>query len=743
MSGTRIRLHGRVERLIFRSPDGSFRIVSISTSEGSRASVVVRDSSTDIDVGMHVEVVGNIGTHPRFGRQIEAASFKIIDATPIEAVVAVLSSDEFKGIGPRIAERLARSLGEDLVPTLNAGDPKGAITNIIGKAKRDALLDGWQNNPRLHETSLTLAKYGIGNALRAKIMQAYPNPSYIVEQEPYRLYRDIPGVGFRTADRIAQRANIPPDSPERLAAGIIHSLEQAASEGHTGLTMSQLAETTEQLLGSAMHVRVTEEVQKLLATGELRESPCGLVQRRNIWRMEQRIAANIIRLMERQPVGISTSKLHGVVDHVRRSNQLTDLQAQAVMIALTSRISVVTGGPGTGKTRTISSIVTAAQMLYGDQYRIALVAPTGKAADRLSQATERDAATIHRTLGIDPATGHFLHDEGNPYPADLVILDEASMIDTYACDAFLRAMANASIVFVGDPDQLPSVDAGRILLDLIHTVGMPVTRLTEIFRQSAGSMIAAGAEEIKQGRMPKFARPGRGELVFIEEEDHAAVAERIVLATSRGIPDYLRSNGLEIAEEDIQVISPGKNGVVGTLELKQRLQNEINPGPGLQWPDGKPVLSIDGHEMRARDRVICNENIYGLQIFNGDIGHIVGLVDGGEGLHVRFSSKDVIVPRPSVRSLGLAYALTVHKAQGSEYPVVLIPITTMHYKLLRRTLLYTAITRAKFLCVLIGSRRAVSIAINQIDGTTRQTAVLSWIRDMLAGSQPRRIATHG
>lgn len=735
-------IEGRVTRVVYEANTGTMRIFQLEDDD--RRSHTIRQFAkggalAPLAAKDQVRVLGKFVDNPRFGRQFDATDIVRRTATTAQGVAKVISGKAFKGIGPRLAGKLVDRLGQDLPDILNRGDPGELITDIIGAKKAKVLVDAWLQDQAVHMTDATLAELGVGPETRKKIRREIPDIETVIYTDPYRLARDVDGIGFRTADQLAMRAGIfEPASAQRLSVGVLHALEMAAQEGHTGLSREQLIDKACEALTFTDRRRIAEIIQNDIDRQDLVTSPNNLVQNRWVAHRESRLARYLYGLAKAAPPPDPALALTRHIDKIAARYSLNEAQTRAVSSALANLVSIITGGPGTGKTHTIKAICDlvrkAAQQAGRTAPRILLLAPTGKAADKMSDATGMDASTIHSALGTDPEAGGFLHDESEPLEADVIVADEFSMVDTRLADAFIRAIrpGHTRLIIVGDINQIPSVDAGRVLQDIIESGIFPVTRFTEIRRTGAGSAIALGAARINDGLLPDFGLPGKSDLVFIEEQEPDAIAGRIERMLTETLPAFTR-----LPPEAIQVLTPGKNSAVGTNALNARLQDAINPGETLRYGhNGAPVHIANGRPARLGDRVICTRNRRDLDVpvFNGDVGTIIGLEEEGDTrlLVVDCGKKVLRLDGDYWGNIAHAWALTIHKFQGSECEVIVIPMTTSHYTLLKRNLFYTGVTRARRLCIIIGTKRAIRIALETTDGTTRQTGLLARLRNLIA-----------
>lgn len=757
--GNEASLEGRVKRMVFDSNDGSMRVFELAMDDGTVHTVRQWSNGSEfapLKKNDQIKALGAMKTHPRFGRQFNARDVVKRTPTTAQGVAKVISGKAFKGIGPKVAQKLVDGLGQDLVSVLNRGDPGDLVTDMIGAKKAKILLTAWHKDQAANMTDSMLAELDIGALTRKKIRETIPDIETVIQTDPYRIAREVDGIGFKTADALAQKAGVfQPHAPARLSIGLSHALDLAGNDGHTGLSRAQLIDAACDVLTFGDRMAIGRILDREIESGTLVISPNDLIQTKWTAQREARLARSLVKLSRTKPfTNVSMSALMTRLAESKEKFNLTDEQHQAVAMACAESLSVVTGGPGTGKTTTIRALIWVLQTAAADcgaTMRILAMAPTGKAADRMNESTDHPATTFHTGLGRNPdGGGGFFHNADEPFDCELVISDEWSMVDTRLGDSFVQAIKPGvtRLVMVGDVDQLASVDAGRVLYDVIQSGVCPVTRFTKVHRTGAGSAIAVGAAAINKGVMPEFGAPGESDLVFIDirkiagkDASPALIAEltsqRIVEMVSSRLPKFAG-----VPTSDIQVLSPGKNSLAGTTSLNVALQNALNPASPISMGPNGPFVSIaGGQKARMGDKVICTRNSKTADkdqepVFNGDVGVVDDLEMGQdlEGnpanwLHLAIGSKKRLkLEREYWQNVALAYALTIHKSQGSEYPIVVIPMITSHYKMLKRNLLYTGVTRARKMCVIVGTRDAIATAIASMDGTTRQTGLLSRIK---------------
>jgi len=708
-------LKGTVERVTYHNPESGWTVARLRV-EGQAEYLPVVGITTGPFPGQQLILRGNWEQHQRYGRQFRFSEYEPIRPATTEAIAAYLGSGLIKGIRKRLAQSLIQHFGEQTLDILDHHPERLTEVRGIGRKLAERIREGWQEHREAHNVMIFLQRHGIGGALAVRIYQRYGGQAIeVIERDPYRLAREVQGIGFLTADRIGRQAGFDIDDPSRLQAGLLHVLHQATSQGHlflprqesTGAAASLLqvpAEALESPLNALQeHGWVEFEEDTLVWLPEM------LAAEREV---AQRLHALLSTEVETAP---ADDQLRHWLDQREAFGEVefTDEQSDAVAIALREGLSVITGGPGTGKTTVIRALTDICEALGK---RVGLACPTGRAAKRLEQLAGKPASTIHRLLSYDPIRHRFRHNESNPLDCDLLVIDETSMVDIPLARELLRAIKpGAQLVLVGDADQLPSVGPGNLLRDIVASEAVPVCRLTEIHRQQQGSLIVRNAHAINHGNKPVLLSRDqwlkrREDCILLVEDDVAEAADRIIKTATRSLPQ------MGFSPPDIQVISPMHRGAIGVTELNRRLQETFNaPDPY------KPELTRGEVIFRQGDRVLQSVNNYDKGVYNGDIGYIVA-VDSAEGMCVvEYDQARVQYSRSELQELELAYALTVHKSQGSEYPACVIVMHTSHYIMLQRSLLYTALTRAQQMACLVGETRAIFKAINTVTGTQRNT----------------------
>ncbi len=711
-----LSIQGTVERITYRNEDSLYTVARVDC-EGrgptglGRQIVTVVGAFPFITVGETLLMKGEWTSHPEYGRQFKVESYESIVPATVRGIEKYLGSGLIKGIGPVTAKRLVTRFGAKTLDVIE--HEPGRLTEVegIGQKKAHLITRAFQDQKEIRRVMVFLADHGVTPGLAIKIFRHYGDASIqAVRENPYRLADDIHGVGFKTADKIAAELGIEPVSMERVTAGIVYVLNELATDGHVYYPEDALIkeaagilEVEEALVKDA--IPVLEErgaIARDMIQGET------AVYLAYLYRAEANVAKGFCALATAKPRTVSGSIRNLMGEMERRDGiRLNDEQREAVEKAAQSSVLVLTGGPGTGKTTTVRTML---RVFEAEGLRVSLAAPTGRAAKRLAETTGREAKTIHRLLGVNFTQGYmaFERNEGSPIDADVIILDETSMIDVLLMSHFLAAVRPGTrLVLVGDVDQLPSVGAGPLLKDVIASGVVEVVRLTEIFRQAQLSMIVTNAHRVNRGEMPVFNRNlvkgVDADFFFIREEDPEKVTELVRDLVGRRLPRYMKCNPID----DIQVMAPMRRTVTGVDNLNLLLREALNPGGS-----GKREIRMGAFILREGDKVMQIRNNYDKMVFNGDIGRVVKADPEEQEVVVAFDESDglrrVTYEQHELDELVLSYAISVHKSQGSEYPVVVMPITTQHYVMLQRNLLYTAITRAKRMVVLVGTPKACS-----------------------------------
>lgn len=717
-----VTLDGAIDRFIYRDEESHFTVARFSIA-GEPLGTTVVGELVNLTEGVPLRLHGQWIQDRKWGRQFRIETYQLRTPETLIGIERFLGSGLIPGVGPEIARRLVEKFGMDTLEII--GREPHRLTEVagIGASRAGKIAEAWGAQRHVQDVMVFLRGHGVSPGFAARIVKRYGKDAVnIVRENPYRLARDVWGIGFRTADGIAQKLGIARDAPSRIEAGLLHMLDEQLEQGHLHLPDPMLVEETSTLLGVGAE-RVRERLDALVLSGlAIREllgsrGPCSALP----WAYQSEVeTAAMLAELVRTPTRFIDLDVEQAISafEVVTEMQLAPQQRSAVAAALLDKCVVITGGPGVGKTTIVKAITHLARL---GKRRVALAAPTGRAAKRMSEATAAEAMTIHRLLEFQPQTQAFARGKANPLEADLIIIDEASMIDLTIFHALLAAVrANAQLVLVGDIDQLPSVGAGAVLADVIASETATVIRLTEIFRQAAASRIVVSAHQINSGQLPELQTPSEAsDFYFINRDEAEAARATIVELVAERIPARFGFDPLSA----VQVLTPMHRGELGTQALNQMLQARLNPPA-----EGKSELTRGERVYRHGDKVMQLRNDYDRGVYNGDIGLIAAIslddgtarVDFGDGRTADYE-------RGELDQLVHAYAVSVHKSQGSEYPAVVIPIATQHFMMLQRSLLYTAVTRGKRLVVLVGSKKAVAMAVRNAAARQRYT----WLAERL------------
>lgn len=710
-------LSGVIERITFYNEENGYTVARFAPN-GKNYTVTVIGNLMGASVGESLALQGIWTHHPTHGRQFEIKRFTIQLPATVEGLRKYLGSGLIKGVGPVTAKRIVDYFGLETLEIVENDIDRLHEVSGVGRKRVEIIKRGWAEQKQIKEVMMFLSSHGVSTSLAVKIYKQYGDAALnVLRNEPYRLARDIFGIGFLTADKIAMALGMRADDPARIEAGVEHVLSRFTDDGHVFAARADLvAQAAEALHASAE--QVTDAIARLAAQDvvvvedeAVYLTPFFVAEKNTALRLTQLLARPSSRLAEFRALdwerALAWLSAH---DPARRSVVLTARQQAAVQTALTHKVSILTGGPGTGKTTTVRAII---QLCKAKHKTFKLAAPTGRAAKRLSEATGEPAQTLHRLLEFKPfETKKFLRDRDNPLDADLIIVDETSMIDLLLMNSLLKAVDLTShILFVGDPDQLPSVGAGNVLRDMLASGVLPVVSLDVIFRQDESSLIVTNAHRINQGQLPLFTPQSRDFFLFAEE-DPAQAAARVVELVTRRIPTRFRLDSIQ----DVQVLSPMHRGLVGVGELNLALQAALNPPAA-----GKREVRHGARLFRVGDKVLQTRNNYDKQVFNGDLGRLVELDLEEQRVTVDFDGTPVDYEYSELDELVHAFAMSVHKSQGSEYRAVVLPLLTQHYLLLQRNLLYTAVTRARELVVIVGTKRAIAMAVRNNKIAQRNT----------------------
>ena len=707
------RLRCVVERITFQNEQNGYSVIKCR-AKGYADLVTVVGNMPEVHVGSVLEIGGSWKVDAKYGRQFALETYEETLPATAYGMEKYLGSGLVKGIGPKFAKAIVRQFGAETLNVIEETPLRLLEVPGIGDVRVERIRKSWEEQKEIKNIMVFLQGHDVSTTHATKIYKTYGNESIqVVTENPYRLADDIWGIGFRTADTIAFKMGFGKEKYERLRSGILYTLNRLADEGHCYATREQLTQTAAELLEvdtSLISMTLDDMTHsKDLITEPLPESEERGIYLPPFWFAENGTARRLRKIGETPPEARIPSEGLGEQMRLMTGMDYEETQLEAIRQAVTHKMMILTGGPGTGKTTTTLGIIRAFQSAGAE---ILLAAPTGRAAKRLSEATGLEAKTIHRLLEMKPPEGYHRNEE-NPLTGDVLILDECSMIDILLMYNLLKAVPDSMrIILVGDVDQLPSVGAGNVLRDLIDSGVFPVVRLTRIFRQAQTSRIIMNAHRINQGQMPEIQNAGATDFFFVERETPEAAAAEIVSLVSRRLPRHYQA-----AAEEIQVLTPMQRGVVGATSLNQALQQAINPGEG--------GLKRGGFLFREKDKVMQIRNNYDKEVFNGDIGVVSRVDEGEKELTARFDGREVVYDVSELDELTLAYATTIHKSQGSEYPIVVIPVLMTHYVMLQRNLVYTGVTRAKKTLVIVGTRKALWTAIRNQTVTKRNT-LLAW-----------------
>jgi exodeoxyribonuclease V alpha subunit len=712
-------LSGSIERVTFHNPDTGFAVLRVHAA-GHRGLVTVVGHLPRVAAGEYVAASGAWAQDRDHGVQFKADELRTTAPQTVEGIERYLGSGLIKGIGPHFARRIVEVFGERTLAVIDESPSFLKEVKGIGPRRIQRIRASWQEQKAVRAIMVFLQSQGVGTARAVRIYKTYGEQAVeLVKANPYCLATDIWGVGFRTADQLAERLGIDRGSPLRARAAVAYVLQRLSAEGHCGFPEAGVVARTAELTGIDPDV-VAAAVEAERAEGnlvrEVQEGPTGeepWLFLKPLFLAEVGVARTLRNLCDGpHPLpAIDTDAALRWVEQ-KMGLELAPTQRDAICQATRHKVLVVTGGPGVGKTTLVRGIL---EIFAAKGLRCALCAPTGRAAKRLGETTGREAKTIHRLLEFDPALGGFKRDRHQPLDVDLVVVDEVSMVDVVLMNQLLRALPpGACVVLVGDVDQLPSVGPGTVLADVIASGTVPVARLTEIFRQAGQSWIVRAAHAVNHGAEPESAPPGQGDFYIIDAATPDAVLDRIITLVRDRIPARF---GLD-PFRDVQVLTPMNRSDLGARALNERLQQVLNP----PRPAAAEVQRY-GWQFRVGDKVLQTVNDYQKEVFNGDIGRITAIDEVDQELTVDYDGRPVVYDFGELDELSLAYALTIHKAQGSEYPAVVIPLHTQHFLMLQRNLLYTGITRGKRLVVLVGSRKALGLAVQRQDTARRYTAL--------------------
>src|SRR5262244_334738 len=712
-------LAGLVERVTFHNSENGFCVLR-AKARGHRDLVTVIGHAAIIAAGEWITASGEWVNDHTHRQQFNARFLKTSAPTSIDGIEKYLGSGMIRGIGPVYAKKLVNAFREKVLDVIEADPQRLREVTGIGQVRAKRLTDAWAEQKIVREIMVFLHSHGVGAARAVRIFKTYgADAIQVMTENPYRLARDIHGIGFKTPDAIAMKLGIEKTAIIRVRAGISYALTEAMNEGHCGFPTDELVplaerllEVPQQLIRTALDLELQDGT---VIADRVGETPCVFLA--GLHRAERTIAERLTRLANGTlpwPRIDPDKALPWVEKQICLA--LAESQVAAIRLALISKVLVMTGGPGVGKTTIVKAIL---RILAAKGTGLVLCAPTGRAAKRMTEATGFEAKTIHRLLEVDPRGGGFKRSDDNPLDCDLLVVDEASMVDVLLMQALMKAVPDKSaLLIVGDIDQLPSVGPGQVLADVISSGAVPMVRLTEVFRQAAQSRIITSAHRINQGSIPDLSPPGAdSDFYFVRADDPETAVPRIIELVKIRIPKRFALDPIR----DIQVLCPMNRGGVGARSLNVELQAALNPA-------GDRKVERFGWTFAPGDKVMQIENDYEKDVYNGDIGHIDDVEPDAGEIAVSFDGRSVTYEFGELDMLVPAYAATIHKSQGSEYPAVIIPVLTQHYAMLQRNLLYTGVTRGKRLVVLVGQKKAIAIAVRNVSGRRRWSKLAEWLR---------------
>ena len=714
-------LAGLVERITFFNEQSGFAVMRVKV-QGHREPVTVLGPLPAVSAGEWLTAEGSWIRDQEHGLQFKATVMQTVPPTTVEGVERYLASGFVKGIGPVLARKLVERFGAEVLDVIETQPPALESVDGIGPRRRERIAQAWKEGKQVRQIMLFLHGHGVSTSRAVRIYKTYGEHAIsIVRENPYLLAKDIYGIGFQTADQIATRVGIARDSLPRVRAGIDHVLLEATSDGHCALPIDALRRAALQLL-AVPEKGIDEALTQMLVSGALLQEEIDggpLIFLPHLRRAEVGVAARVHRLTTAASSFPAIDLDKAVIwCQQQTGKKLAPSQIAALKTVFSNRVALLTGGPGVEKTTLIQTVL---KILCAKRVRCLLCAPTGRAAKRLQETTGLEAKTIHRLLEIEPATGKFARHESHPLECDLLVVDETSMVDVVLMHALLRALPErAGLLLVGDVDQLPSVGPGRVLGDLLESGVVPTVRLREIFRQAANSRIVTSAHRIRQGQMPELrATDAKSDFYFLERNTPEEIVATLLRLVQEQIP---QRRGLDPIR-DIQVLSPMNKGATGVRDLNILLQRALNP-----IRPGEPAVERFGWRFQVRDKVIQTENNARKDVFNGDIGTIERIDPVEQEVAICFDGRRVKYGFGELDEIALAYAVTIHKSQGSEFPAIVMPLSMQHYLLLQRNLIYTGITRGKRLVVVVGQKKALGIAVRNDKSHTRYSGLLYSLR---------------
>ena len=722
-SEEKIYLSGTVERVTYHNSDNGFCVLRVK-AKGFRDLVTVVGYASLALSGEYIEAIGTWKNDTQYGLQLAAVSLKVTAPTTLEGIQKYLASGLIKGIGPVYGERLVAAFGAEVFTIIENEPKRLQEVDGIGKVRSEKIVKGWEAQKKIKEIMLFLYSNGVGTSKAVRIYKTYGDEAIsLIQENPYRLAQDIYGIGFLTADTIAQKMGIEKTSLLRAKAGIRHALFEEVGNGNCGFPKAVLIPQAAELLDIPVEIIETAIAEELQEQGIMADTIAGedCLFIPSLYYYEKSIALRLKALSQGVP-SWGDIKADAAIPWVEKKLAITLAESQktAVTMALKSKFMVITGGPGVGKTTLVNSIL---KILAAKKLTILLAAPTGRAAKRLTESTGIEAKTIHRLLEFDPAERRFKHDNTNPLECDLLVIDETSMVDAQLMHSLLKAVPlTTSVIFVGDVNQLPSVGAGQVLSDIIESQIFTVVTLTEIFRQAKTSKIITNAHAINNGDMPDLSNQLDGDFFFVNAETPEDAVPKIVQIVKHRIPERWRYHPIQ----DIQVLCPANIGGIGARSLNIELQKVLNPSAGEK-------VERFGITFATGDKVMQVQNNYDKEVFNGDVGFIKTISPEDKELVISFDDRDISYEFDELDEVVLAYACTIHKSQGSEYTAVVIPVMMQHFMMLQRNLIYTGVTRGKKLVILVGQKKALSIAVKgKKQNKPRYSKLKEWLMETVS-----------
>lgn len=704
-------LQGQIERITFYGEESGFCVLQVKC-KGVKDLVSVTGVSTPLHVGENIEAEGQWTHDKNYGRQFKALNIRMIQPSTLEGITKYLGSGLIKGIGPVFAKILVKGFGCDIFEVIENNPSQLLSLQGIGSKRLETILASWKEQKSVREIMVFLQSYGIGTARATRIYKTFHHQAIAkIRDNPYCL-TEIKGIGFKTADELAMKMGLSKESMQRVRAGVIHVIQEMSTEGHCAVDSAQLSKKSAEIL-DVMPALIQEAIdQEILAEqlipAEMKGKPCLYVNW--LYYAEVGVASHLARLIQAEKswgdIHVSEAlKWVEKVTHLR----LSDSQKAGLAEAVSHKVSCITGGPGVGKTTLVNSII---KVIRAKKMRVALCAPTGRAAKRLSQTTGLEAKTIHRLLEFDPKQGRFKYDQARRLEIDFLVIDESSMVDVVLMNSLLRSLPDsARVLIVGDQDQLPSVGPGKVLADLIQSGKVPTIRLTQIFRQAASSKIIVNAHRMNEGQLPIVTPKGEhSDFYVIHAESAEEIYQKLATLMTEKMARVFKAHPIH----DVQVLTPMNRGGLGVKALNMALQTLLNPSP---------ISSVTrfGWRFGVGDKVVQSVNNYDKDVFNGDLGIIRNVNVLASDVQVDFEGRSVLYDFSELDELDLAYATSIHKSQGSEYPIVIIPLSMQHYMMLQRNLIYTGVTRGKRLVILLGEPRAIAMAVKNVKQNNRGT----------------------